>query len=211
MTEMSNLFADLSDNNSEPDWNAYKAAGHVFIALKCTEGLTFVDPTHRGRAMSAVSRQIAVCNYHFARPDLGHSPEAEAAHFLANALPVAGGRDYLCLDLERATPDGWSHDPKWSQRFDEYVRAHSRFRTILYASASVLEQSDEWLHDEPKRLWDAAWGSGPDVNLPGYEVVFRQFTDGNFGPEPHSLPGVGVGDINRLQGSILRAVAAKQR
>src|SRR5205807_2121569 len=111
-------------------------------------------------------------------------------------------RDYLVLDLERATPRGWKHDPAWSLSFDDYVQSRSRFHTILYANRSTLELGDNWLVGDNKRVWVADWSTDRDYAPPGYSVAFRQFTDGVLGPEPHSLPGVGRCDVNRMSREI---------
>lgn len=205
------LFADISSNNSDFNAAEYRAAGHIFVAIKATEGTGYVNPDHKGWCYAAGGHHIGIAHYHFARPDLNTDPHAEAAHFLANALPLTGGRDYLVLDQERATPRGWNADPTWSAEFDGYVQAHSRFHTILYASASTLQISDHWLVGPNKRVWDAAWGSGPDYAPAGYSCVFRQFTDGVYGPEPHSLPGVGVGDVNIARGRMWAEIASHAR
>lgn len=201
------IFADLSSNNSELHPAPYLQAGHVIVAIKATEGVHYVNPDHRPWCLAAGGHRMHVVHYHFARPDLNGNPADEARFFLEVALPLAGGRDYLALDLERATPQGWSHDPAWSNQFDAYVRDHSRFATILYASRSTLQSNPgEWLAADPKRTWDADWSSTPDWAPAGYRVAFRQFTDGVHGPEPHSLPGVGVCDVNRAVGGTWREI-----
>ncbi len=204
------IFADLSSNNSEFHVSTYAQAGHVIVAVKATEGVHYVNPDHRPWCLAAGGHRMHVIHYHFARPDLGDGPEAEARFFLEVALPLAGGRDYLVLDLERATPQGWTHDPAWSHAFDSHVRAHSRFATIPYASRSTLQSvQGDWLAAEPKRTWDADWSTTPDWAPAGYQVAFRQFTDGVHGPEPHSLPGVGVCDVNRAVGATWRQIMAR--
>lgn len=206
----SNYMADLSNNNDSFFAKQYAHAGHVAIGLKATEGTTFVDFRHRGWSLNAGLVHLAIFHYHFARPDLGNAPHEEAAHFLDIALPLAGPRDYLVLDLERATPQGWAHDPAWSRDFDDYVRAHSRFYTILYGSKSTLAGSDQWLVGAPRRIWEADWSGDRDFAPKGYAVVLRQFTDGTFGPEPHELPGCGVGDVSRIEPEMMRAIMAKR-
>lgn len=204
----STLVADVSSNNGSVDIAAYRAAGHVLLAIKATEGEGFVSPTHRQWATECGRHGVGVLHYHFARPDTGSDPEAEARFFLEAALPLAGGRDYLSLDLERATPQGWAHDPAWSRTFDEYVRAHSRFATILYANRSTLQAGSGWLSKAPERYWDADWSGGPDFAPVGGWVALRQFTDGVFGPEPHSLLGIGRCDVNVMRGVFARTALA---
>lgn len=211
MTNLSPLVADLSDNNPTPDFHAYRQAGHCCVAIKATEGTSYVNPTHREWCLEFGRLGVAIIHYHFARPDLGDSPVSEAEHFLQTALPLAGGRDFLFLDFERGLPAGFARDAAWAHEFAATVHAHSRFRCGLYGSRSWLEQSDEWLPDNgPRWTWDADWSTGRDYTPPGYTPALRQFTDGAFGPEPHSLPGIGIGDINIMRGRFLQAVLAHQ-
>lgn len=206
MSNPNRLFADISSNNSEFNAAEYARAGHRAVAIKATEGTAFVNPDHGEWCLHAGLHHLAVIHYHLARPDLGDGPEAEADHFLSVALRLAGGRDYLVCDIERATPQGWSHDPAWTRTFDEYVQAHCRFHTVLYASESDLMTSDEWLHGDKRRAWVAAWSSNP-VSVPqGYGLFGRQFTDGFIGPEPHSLAGVGRCDVSYLSNRTLGAI-----
>lgn len=203
MRHYSNLMADISSNNLHFNAEEYRASGHVLIGIKATEGTRYINPNHRSWCLHAGLVHVGVAHYHFARPDLNTDPHAEADHFLSVAQRLSGGRDYLVLDLERATPNGWKHDPAWSRAFDEYVQGHSRFHSILYANKSTLEQSDQWLTGDVRRVWDADWSTDRDYAPPGYSVAFRQFTDGTFGPGPHSLPGVGQCDISRISPAIM--------
>jgi hypothetical protein len=202
---LSPLFADISSNNNEFAAQEYRHAGHILVGIKATEGLHYVNPEHRPWSYDAHIQRVAVIHYHFARPDLGNTPEEEARFFLEVALPLAGGRDYMALDLERGTPQGWSHDPAWSQRFDKYVLDHSRFHTILYASRSTLQSSDQWLVNELRRIWDADYGDGPDYAPPGYRTVIRQQSGVTAGRPPYDLPGVGPCDVDVARGEFWNA------
>lgn len=203
---MNRYFADISNNN--PTFNAgrYAAAGHVLVAIKASEGLRFVDPYHRGRALRAGGRHVAVVHYHFARPDQGNAPDLEALWFLHCCAGLLGPRDYVALDLERAVPAGWQHDPAWSLKFDRTISAHSRFETILYASRSRLAGGGQWLDGDDRRVWDADWSASPDYAPAGYQVAFRQYTDGQQGPPPRSFAGVGECDGSRMSPEIFRQV-----
>lgn len=195
---MSHLFADISNNNRSYNAVEYAKAGHVFVAIKATEGVSYVDANHRAWVLHSHLHHIGVAHYHFARPDLNNSATAEAAHFLGVVNPLAGPRDYLVLDLERATPNGWAHDPEWSSEFDAYVQHASRFHTVLYASRSVLDTSDAFLFGDNRRVWDADWSGDPNYAPKGYTVLFRQYTDGVSGPGPREFAGIGRCDGNRM-------------
>lgn len=190
--------ADISSNEPGANVQAYAEAGFEFIAIKATEGLSYVNPFHRGWSLQAGLHHLSIWHYHFARPDLGTDPRHEAEHFTEAVGALAGPRDYLVLDLERATPQGWSHDPAWSRAFDETVQARTRFASILYMSESQLMESDAWLVGKRKRVWVADWSAHPARVPQGYGMAARQFTDGLFGPEPHSAAGIGACDMSRV-------------
>lgn len=197
---LSPLFADISSNNNQFAAHEYREAGHILVAIKATEGLSYVNPEHRPWTYDAQIQRVAVMHYHFARPDLGNPPEEEAARFLEVTLPLAGGRDYLALDLERATPQGYDHDPAWSYQFDKHVCERSRFHTILYANRSTLSTSTAWLFNDLKRVWDADYSSEGDFAPEGYRVAARQQSGVTAGRPPYDLPGVGACDVNVARG-----------
>lgn len=205
------LFADVSSNNRGLDARTYRQTGHILVGIKATEGLAYTNPYHRTWSLHAGLNLVSVVHYHFGRPDAGNDPAHEAEHFLAVALPLAGWWDYLALDLERATPFGYSHDPAWSRGFDEYVSAHSRFNTILYANRSTLEGGTNWLTNPKKRVWDADYSNTPDYAPAGYSVAFRQFTDGVVGPTPHEVAGVGTCDVNRMSHTMFAELTKRYR
>lgn len=191
-------FADISNNNAEFDAERYAAAGHLIVAVKASEGVTFTDPDHHTWTLHAHLHHLGVIHYHFARPDLNPDPAAEAEHFLRAVGGLAGGRDYLALDLERAVPAGFSHDPEWSCEFDRVIRADSRFRTVIYMSQSLFESAQGWWWHAPHHLWLAAWSGERNPRYQTARVIFRQYTDGVVGPEPHTFVGIGQCDGNYM-------------
>jgi hypothetical protein len=209
---VSPLFADISSNNAYFHAREYREAGHLVVAVKATEGTAYVNPEHRPWCYQAGAERVAVIHYHFARPDLGTPADAEASHFLEVALPLAGGRDFLALDLERATPGGWQHDPAWSHEFDRYIQQHSRFHTILYASRSTLGLSGgPWLDYQPGRVWDADWSYDSDYAPPGMLTVIRQQSGLTAGRPPFELPGVGPCDVDVARGGFWSHIIDKSR
>jgi lysozyme len=209
---MNKLFADLSSNNGGVDVfdaKEYRAAGHVLIGLKASEGRTFRDPNHRAWCDAAGSHHVGVIHYHFGRPDDGNTGAQEAEWFLEVTHGLLGKHDYVVYDGERAADGGFGISVPHAADFDKYIQSHTRFRTILYASASVLPGCEHALVGDDKRDWCAAYGDGPDAHAPGHTCVIRQFTDGTQGPDPHSASGVsGVCDMNEMRGKFAAHVLA---
>lgn len=191
-------FADISSYQPHFDARAYRDAGHLLIMIKATEGLTYENPDYAVACHNAHNAGLGVVHYDFARPDQGHSGTAEARRFAEVVLPHTTSRDYLTCDVERATPTGWQHDPTWYADFDHYIRSASRFHTILYANASTLAGYPWFTEDEPRRVHDANYSTEPNTVPPGFTCIFRQFTDGIVGPEPHYFAGIGQCDGNYM-------------
>lgn len=202
---MNRNFADVSSNQGTIDIPEYHAAGYRILAVKATEGTTYINPLHRGQALACGLKHMIVIHYHFARPDVGNTPRDEAVHFLRACQGLLGPRDYVALDVERAAPQGWNHDPAWAREWDKTVQEFTRFHTILYANKSTLQISDEWLVGNDKRVWDADWSTDANYAPKGYVCAFRQFSDGHFGPTPHNAIGIGECDMNRVADSKLWA------
>jgi len=210
MASHNTIFADLSSNNGSFDAHAYKEAGHVIVALKASEGVGWADPTHRGRCLAAGLNHIAVIHYHFGRPDShpgAAGGKAEAEWFLHACAHLLGPHDYVCYDGERASNGAFGLDPDHCRGFDEYIQKTTRYKTILYASASMLTAHGEHaLVGKNKRDWCAMYSSAPDVAAPGHKCVMRQFTDGVLGPQPHVVAGIGRCDVDIMRGEFASRV-----
>ena len=214
MSNLSPLLADISSNNGGFNAKTYRQAGHIVVAIKATQGTNYVNPDHRAWCYAAGAEHISIVHYHFATPNLGTSPEAEADWFLEQALPLAGGRDFLALDLERAVPAGWTHDPAWSRAFDERVQARSRFHTRLYANKSSLQidnRAEAWLAGSILEFWDADWSTDPDFAPAGGSVCLRQQSGVTAGVPPYTLPGVGPCDVDVCRGKFWEQVVANSK
>lgn len=201
-------FADISSNNHGINFDEYVKGGHIAIAIKASEGTGFVDPDHTAWTNQAHNRHLAVIHYHFGRPDLSSDPAAEAEHFHAVVHGHTSGRDMFALDLERATPRGWQHDPAWSRDFELRFRVLTGRQIALYASRSTLADFEGFLGGSDKPIWDADWSDSPSYAPKGYRIAFRQYTDGQYGPGPHSYAGIGVCDGNRIDPKLYQEMLA---
>lgn len=134
---------DVSNNNQSVDW-----AGVEFCFYKATEGVSFTDQTQASWA-----NKVSVDGpYHFAHPDR-NSPEAEAAHFLAKAIP---GRMWAldCETYGQVDPLGIIGPARlaaWCDRFFELVAPvlgpvgyHYTFRSYAATLWPRLQQPWRW-------------------------------------------------------------------
>src|SRR5262245_35291557 len=102
---------DVAVYQKQPDWSKV-ASGNAFAFAKATEGVGFEDPSWNYNAVAlALPGPLVPGAYHFARPDLGNSPEAEADWFWQRVKAhVPDPRGWLlALDLEVGLGDlsGW--------------------------------------------------------------------------------------------------------
>lgn len=188
------LFADLSNNNGDQDTfhgHAYKSAGHKVIALKVSEGASFVDPRHAAWAHAAHAAGLAVIHYHFARPEAGN-PIGQATHFKqALADHFIKGRDRLCIDLETSMP---SEGRAWLREFETQLsrlKVDTHDDLIGYTFKSYFEEGE--LTIASNAWWIAAWGAlmrDREGLGRGQYLWAQQYTNGVVGPDPHVFAGI---------------------
>src|SRR5207237_10307632 len=115
------------------DGQAVVASGRSFVAVKSTEGLSYRSPAFQDQISAVEQTMLVPIAYHFARPDTGSVPEAEAEFFVT----TVGGRPVgYMLDLEvcGGILDGWS------DRFRRYVVQHTGRPVCLPYSYEVFFQ-----------------------------------------------------------------------
>ncbi|MBO0826193.1 MAG: hypothetical protein J2P24_00285 [Streptosporangiales bacterium] len=93
--------------------------GLDFVAAKCTESTTFVDPHYATNHSRCRSYGVPFLAYHFARPG-GPSATAQAKYFLDHAALKTG--DGVLLDLETSTL-GQAATQAWRDQFLAYCAA----------------------------------------------------------------------------------------
>nr|BFF03110.1 hypothetical protein GCM10020241_47850 [Streptoalloteichus tenebrarius] len=156
-----------------------RGAGVEFAYVKLTEGTGYLNPNRDSQFRGARAAGLVVGAYHFARPDNGNSPQAEADYFVGEVLRLGAHGDGLlppCLDIEVAAGDvaGWctSFVARLRQRL-------GRHPVIVYASTSFINAnlSEGWANANDIRWWVAHYDRAPGE--PGHRtprVVIHQYT-----------------------------------
>ena len=177
------------DRNGKFDWASVKSFGIWGVIWKATESTSYVDKTYDdARQQVQGAGGLLWGAYHFFRPG---NVDAQVDHFLNIAKP--DGNTLLVLDHE---DDGCSIDDvkRWLRRCEDETGQ----RPCLYSGSVIKEQLgdrfDEYLAG--CRLWMPQYGSSPDVPECWDSMWLWQYTDGDVGPSPHSVPGIGKCDIN---------------
>lgn len=139
-----------------------------FVIIKATEGNGYTDEmcdTFYQKAKS-LGKKLGV--YHFARPDLGNSAEAEADWFVKETLGYHK-EAILVLDWE----SGDLTNVNWAKAWLDRVYEKTGVKPIIYMSGSVMSSAD-WssVVNADYGLWVANYGSN---NGTAQESVFDRY------------------------------------
>jgi lysozyme len=198
---MLNVIVDMSHYNTVTDFNTVKAAGIVGVIHKATEGLSYTDPTYLSRRSQALNAGLMWGAYHFGDANDG---QAQADFFLSVVKPAA--TDLLVLDFEQNYAGG---NPVPSMTIAQAEQFVSRVESVTgrypgFYSGSYIK---ELLGSNPNPLlancwfWLSEYGSNPIVPAAWPTWTMWQYTDGNLGPEPHSVEGIGNCDRDQFNGT----------
>jgi adhesin HecA-like repeat protein len=190
---------DVSNFQDGVDWNAVAAAGIRFAIAKVSEGNGFEDPAWASNAGPLdAPGPITAGAYHFARPDLGNAPEAEADWFWQRLTSRVNPRGWLlALDLETGSGDLGG----WRDRFCERVSSLAGGYVPGWYTFWDFAQSNGLNVATPFWTW-LAW---PDTNGPlpqaAFTIDFQQFGT-------RSVPGIaGAVDADRFFGDAQQLAA----
>ena len=205
-------FADVSMHQETVRVKEY-AREYELIAVKVTEGRTYTDPDAPKRIERTIevfdAEGLIVLPYHFARPDNGNPPEAEARHAVSTCRELGlrlGERRRrpwkrselpLALDFEVSAPDAHA----WVGSFVAEYRRLTGQRPIIYGYGDSLRPIGT---DYGCPVWIAAYAVSWKPHAPHWadEVIAWQHTDGTSGPGPHRLAGIPTNhDVNEFFGS----------
>ena len=137
-----------------------------FVICKATEGTGYVNPFCDIHYQQAKNSGKLLGVYHFARPDTGNSPEAEADYFLRNITGYIG-EAILALDLECA---GWQKYSEWSKKWLDRVYEKTGVRPLFYSSGNGFANFKDMVNAGNYGVWAASDGNWYD----GTTVVIKQ-------------------------------------
>ena len=197
---MLNVVVDLSHHNRAPDFQEAARDGIVGVIHKATQGRTIVDVTYHARRELALSAGLLWGAYHFG---VKGNAEAQADHFLDTTDPLE--TDLLVLDFE---PNGESGTMTRTEAERFVTLVHKRLGRYpgLYSGQNfLLRQMGRKTNSVLKNcfLWIARYSDQlPKVPPAWPTFTFWQYTDGNAGPQPHQVVGIGRCDRDKFNGDI---------
>jgi len=152
---------DISKYQGDVNFDVYKDNAN-FVIAKATEGNGYTDGKFSRNQSEARRVGLPIGYYHFARPDLGNTPEAEAAYFLKVVGSPVEGEVYV-LDYEPASNP--NDAVVWCKAFLDYVYATIGVKPLIYLNQSQAKGFD-WqpVIDGGYGLWIAAYTFDPNNN-----------------------------------------------
>lgn len=192
-----NVVVDLSHWNGNVNFASAAADGIVGVIHKATQGTGYVDEKYASNRAAAQKAGLLWGAYHFGNNGDG---AAQANHF----LKTVGNTDgvIMALDIE-SNPSEGNMTPKQAEDFANTIRSKTGRWPVIYGSTSFLNgYNSAVLHQCP--LWVATWGNSPQLPNGWTLWTFWQYTDGQVGPLPHSVAGIGNCDRDQFNGSLER-------
>ena len=178
------LGVDLSSHNGVPDMSDWPARGIVFVVIKITGGVTYVNPDAPAQIAAALAQRLLVLYYHYDwEPTAGGGPPlAEAAHCLAN-LPAGG--HVIALDAEETA----TRDPVRYRAFADAVQAATLRACVFYTYRNFITEAPalDWSLLAGLPLWLAWYPADPATALtsappvppaPWTQVTIWQYSGG---------------------------------
>lgn len=152
---------DVASYQGDINYDVFKN-NTQFVIAKATEGRGFTDPKFKRNQSEARRVGLLFGYYHFARPDLGNSPEAEAQYFLDVIGEIKEG-ELLALDYE--CPNQKQEHVDWCRKWLDYVYSKTKVRAFIYLNQSQIKNFN-WQNviNGSYALWVAAYTGSPLVN-----------------------------------------------
>ncbi|UPA54489.1 glycoside hydrolase family 25 protein [Wolbachia pipientis] len=191
-----NVIIDLSHWEKNVDFKLAKEDGIIAVIHKATQGVKYIDPKYVERRKAAEVEGLLWGSFHFGVGEKKGKDQAD--HFLE---VVGETKDtILILDLEE-NQNGQNMSSKEVEDFvEEILKVTGRY-PLIYGSKCFLERiSTPILTKCP--LWIARWGEKPVLPKGWNDWILWQYTDGNEGPEPHEVSGIGKCDRNKFNGTL---------
>jgi len=192
------LVLDLSHHESVQSYSKVKADGIVGIIWKATQGQSFHDDEYFENRERAKAQGLIWGSYHFAD---GTNVSGQVQNYL-NFAKIKPD-ELFCLDLEDYSSQ-MSLDQ--ARSFVTQIEgALSRPNECVIYSGNTLK---EMLGDRKdpfwgaRRLWLAQYGNQPTVQKSWDTYWLWQYSDGEYGPEPHDVDGISDAvDSNHFDGT----------
>jgi len=166
---------DVSHYQGNIDFSILKTV-RDFIIIKATEGVGYTDDKFLLNQTGARNAGMLLGYYHFARPDLGNTADAEATWFLKAIGSLKEG-EVLCLDFEVS----FAGRVVWCKSWLDKVFSVSKCKPVIYLNKSLAVGTD-WSEviNAGYGLWLADYSYDPNSAVPSTKwpvTAFRQYSN----------------------------------
>jgi lysozyme len=193
-----NAVIDLSHHNTVTSFQEVKGDGILAVIHKATQGTGFVDAEYDRRRAGALAAGLFWGAYHFG---VGGDVQGQVNHFLDIVNPDP--TDLLVLDFE-PNPRGPTMTLAEAESFVTKVQGQTgRFPGLYSGHFFLREQLGNNTNTVLKNcfLWIARFSSQlPEIPPAFPTFTLLQYTDGNDGPQPHQVRGIGRCDRDKFNG-----------
>lgn len=197
MPDPINAVVDISHHNGTVNLQLAKADGIIGVIHKATQGTTIVDSMYQINKTQALDNGLLWGAYHFGTGDDG---VAQAQHF----LNVVGTFDntLLVLDFEQ-NPSGTSMSLAEARAFVTEVNQVTGRFPGFYSGSYIKQLLGSAKDPVLAQCWLWLPEYGPTAVVPANWPTWTmwQYTDGNVGPQPHSVNGIGKCDRDKFNGT----------
>ena len=197
MPDPINVVVDISHHNGNVNLQLAKADGIIGVIHKATQGTSIVDPMYVTNRTQALNAGLLWGAYHFGT---GDDSLAQAQHF----LNVVGTfkNTLLVLDFEQNT-GGTSMSLPGARAFVTEVNQETGRFPGFYSGSYVKQLLGNAKDAVLAQCWLWLPEYGPTAVVPANWPTWTmwQYTDGNIGPQPHSVNGIGNCDRDKFNGT----------
>jgi len=183
---------DISEFQGQVDFDTYKSNSN-FVMIKASEGVGFTDPQFLRNQAESRRVELSRGYYHFARADLGNTPQAEADYFLQTIGQLQNG-EVVALDFECSYT---GNIVQWCKGFLDEVYAKTSIKPLIYLNQSLAANNDFTdVVNAGYGLWLASYTGNPGENTGNTGkwqfMAMQQWTDGETVP---GIKGAVDGDV----------------
>ena len=183
---------DISNYQGSPDFQPIDSQ-QDFVIMRASEGM-MRDASLTRNQEECRKWDIPRGYYHFARPDLGNSPEVEADFFL-NQVEAVFEEEMIFLDFEVNYADAVG----WCKRFLDRVKIRlDGYKALIYLNQADIAKYD-WtpIINADHGLW-VADPDGDSINAPETKWPFVAFKQYSWTGNVEGI--VGATDLNTFYG-----------
>jgi len=187
------MVVDLSHWDPASNYNSVKGAGIHGVIYKATEGSSYTDDTYVSQQHAAKSVGLLWGAYHFADASDVHK---QINNFMRFACPDPD--ELFCLDWEDNGGNVMSaaNAKTWITEVEKQLNRPNQ--CVIYSGNTAKEKiSGKDAFFAARRLWLCQYTAGTPTWQQSWDNYWLwQYTDGQNGPTPHSISGIGNCDIN---------------